>query len=156
MAKEVLVTQEELDELNRRLEELINVKRPEAAERIKQAREYGDLSENAEYDAAKNEQGMVELEIRELQEKVENAKIIEQSVRSNKVALGSHVILLDIDMNETLDYRIVGSTGANIDEGKISNECPLALAIMGRKKGETVTVVTPSCSYDVKIVDILK
>ncbi len=155
MAKEFYVTAEGLAELQEKLDYLINVRRPEASERIKQAREYGDLSENAEYDAAKEEQGIIEAEIRVLQAQIDNAVVIEENSKSSKVIIGSTVTLHDIDMNEDLVYRIVGSTEANISEGLISNESPLAVAILGRKKGETVSVKdNEGDSYEVKIVNV--
>ena len=155
MAKEFYVTAEGLAELQEKLDYLINVRRPEASERIKQAREYGDLSENAEYDAAKEEQGIIEAEIRVLQAQIDNAVVIEEHSRSSKGIIGSTVTLHDIDMNEDLVYRIVGSTEANISEGLISNESPLAVAILGRKKGETVSVKdNEGDSYEVKIVNV--
>lgn len=156
MAKEFYVTAEGLAELQKKLDYLKNVRRPEASERIKQAREYGDLSENAEYDAAKEDQGIIEAEIRTLEAQIENAVVIDDAkAKGNKIIIGSTVTIHDIDMNEDLVYRIVGSTEANISEGLISNESPLAVAILGRKKGEIVSVKDNAGeSYDVKIVDV--
>lgn len=156
MAKEFYVTAEGLAELQEKLDYLKNVRRPEASERIKQAREYGDLSENAEYDAAKEDQGIIEAEIRTLEAQIENAVIIDDAkAKGNRIIIGSTVTLHDIDMNEDLVYRIVGSTEANISEGLISNESPLAVAILGRKKGETVSVKdNEGDSYEVKIIDV--
>ena len=156
MAKEFYVTAEGLAELQEKLDYLKNVRRPEASERIKQAPEYGDLSENAEYDAAKEDQGIIEAEIRTLEAQIENAVVIDDAkAKGNKIIIGSTVTIHDIDMNEDLVYRIVGSTEANISEGLISNESPLAVAILGRKKGEIVSVKDNAGeSYDVKIVDV--
>ena len=156
MAKEFYVTAEGLAELQEKLDYLKIVRRPEASERIKQAREYGDLSENAEYDAAKEDQGIIEAEIRTLEAQIENAVVIDDAkAKGNKIIIGSTVTIHDIDMNEDLVYRIVGSTEANISEGLISNESPLAVAILGRKKGEIVSVKDNAGeSYDVKIVDV--
>ena len=156
MAKEFYVTAEGLAELQEKLDYLKNVRSPEASERIKQAREYGDLSENAEYDAAKEDQGIIEAEIRTLEAQIENAVIIDDAkAKGNRIIIGSTVTLHDIDMNEDLVYRIVGSTEANISEGLISNESPLAVAILGRKKGETVSVKdNEGESYEVKIIDV--
>ena len=156
MAKEFYVTAEGLAERQEKLDYLKNVRRPEASERIKQAREYGDLSENAEYDAAKEDQGIIEAEIRTLEAQIENAVVIEDAkAKGNKIIIGSTVTLHDIDMNEDLVYRIVGSTEADISEGLISNESPLAVAILGRKKGETVSVKdNEGESYDIKIIDV--
>lgn len=156
MAKEFYVTAEGLAELQEKLDYLKNVRRPEASERIKQAREYGDLSENAEYDAAKEDQGIIEAEIRTLEAQIENAVVIDDAKsKGNKIIIGSTVTLHDIDMNEDLVYRIVGSTEADISEGLISNESPLAMAVLGRKKGETVSVKdNEGESYEVKIIDV--
>ena len=156
MAKEFYVTAEGLAELQEKLDYLKNVRRPEASERIKQAREYGDLSENAEYDAAKEDQGIIEAEIRTLEAQIENAVVIEDSkAKGSRIMIGSTVTLHDIDMDEDLVYRIVGSTEANISEGLISNESPLAVAILGRKKGETATVKdNAGDSYEVRIIDV--
>lgn len=156
MAKEFYVTAEGLAELQEKLDYLKTVRRPEASERIKQAREYGDLSENAEYDAAKEDQGIIEAEIRNLEEQIENAVVIEDTKsKGSKVIIGSTVTIHDIDMDENLVYRIVGSTEADISEGLISNESPLAQAVLGRKKGETVSVKdNAGDSYEVKIIDV--
>ncbi len=156
MAKEFYVTAEGLAELQEKLDYLKTVRRPEASERIKQAREYGDLSENAEYDAAKEDQGIIEAEIRNLEEQIENAVVIEDNkAKGSKIIIGSTVTIHDIDMDENLVYRIVGSTEANISEGLISNESPLAVALLGRKKGETVSVKdNAGDSYEVKIIDV--
>ncbi len=154
--KEVYLTQDGLQELKEKLDYLLTVKRREVAEKIKIAREFGDLSENAEYDAAKEEQSFVESEIKELEEKIMHAVIIDSSeLGSHEVFLGSTVNLLDEKYNEELCYRIVGTTEANAAENRISNESPLGAALIGRKKGERVEVSTPNGGVIVyKIIDI--
>ena len=155
MAKDFILTKEGYDNLVQQLEFYKTVKRKEASERIKVAREYGDLSENAEYDSAKEEQAMIEADIRKMEQQLENAVIIED-VKSKgkvqKVMLGTTVKLLDISENEELEYVIVGVTEANIREGKISNESPLAEAILGKSVGDICTVQLKDDSYDVKIL----
>ncbi len=142
--KEVYLTKEGLEELKQKHEYLMVVKRKEVSEKIKIAREFGDLSENAEYDAAKEEQSFVESEIKELEEKIQHAVIIEEEGNRNRVSIGSVVELLDIEFNEKLEYRIVGTTEANAAEMKISNESPLGAALIGKKKNEKVDVPTPN------------
>ena len=157
MAKEYVMTQEGYDNLKNKLDHLINVERIEASERIKKAREYGDLSENSEYDAAKDHQAKVESEIIIIQDQIDHAKIIEEtSGKPSTVMLGCTVKIKDLDENEELEYTIVGTTEASILEGKISNEAPLAKAILGKKIGAVVTVNTGDYSYDVKVIDISK
>ena len=154
--KEVYLTQDGLQELKEKLDYLLTDKRREVAEKIKIAREFGDHSENAEYDAAKEEQSFVESEIKELEEKIMHAVIIDSSeLGPHEVFLGSTVNLLDEKYNEELCYRIVGTTEANAAENRISNESPLGAALIGRKKGERVEVPTPNGGVIVyKIIDI--
>lgn len=156
MAKDFILTKEGYDNLVQKLDYFKNVKRKEATERIKQAREYGDLSENAEYDAAKEEQAMVESDIMRMQQQLEGAVIIEETAKKKaKVALGSHVVILDISEKEELEYHIVGMTEANIREGKISNDSPLAQAILGKNVGDVCKVVVDAdTSFEVKILSI--
>ncbi|MGN0796157.1 MAG: transcription elongation factor GreA [Christensenellales bacterium] len=151
--KEVYVTKSGLEELKTRLEDLKSNKRLEVAAKIKFARELGDLSENAEYAAAKEEQGFLEQEIRELEEKVLHAVIIEESKDKNAVAIGSTVKVLDVEFGDEEEYTIVGTTEADIASGKISNESPLAVALLGKKKGDKAEVTTPNGSvveYEIK------
>ncbi len=156
MAEKVILTEEGLKELQKRLDELKFVKRPEITERIKIARDFGDLSENAEYDAAKNEQARIEGEIVEIEAKLKVAEIIKSTGAKDVVSVGMKVTILDLDMDEEATYEIVGTTEANLNEGRISNECPLGKALLGAKAGETVTVVTPEKAdeYQVKILSI--
>lgn len=142
--KEVYLTKEGLQELKEEHDYLVSVKRMECAEAIKKAREFGDLSENAEYDAAKQEQGFVEAKIKELEDKLLHAVVIDEVATTNKVSLGKTVVIKDVEFGDEEEYRVVGTTEADITAGKISNESPLGKAIMGQKKGATVSVVTPS------------
>ena len=145
MAEEVMLTKEGKEELEKRLEFLKLVKRPEITERIKTAREFGDLSENAEYDAAKNEQAMIEGEIIEIEHKLKYAVIIKDSAtKKGTVSLGSKVDFIDEDLGEVFTYEIVGTTEADVELGRISNESPIGNALLGRKAGETVRVVVPA------------
>ncbi len=142
MAEEVMLTKEGKEELEKRLEYLKLVKRAEITERIKTAREFGDLSENAEYDAAKNEQAMIEGEILEIETKLKYAVIIKES-KKGIVSLGSKVDFIDDDLGELLTYEIVGTTEADVEQGRISNESPIGNALLGRKAGDNVKVQVP-------------
>ncbi len=145
MAEEVILTKEGKEELEKRLEYLKVEKRAEITERIKTAREFGDLSENAEYDAAKNEQAMIEGEILEIETKLKYAVIIKDSaVKKGMVSLGSKVDFIDEEIGEVMTYEIVGTTEADVEQGRISNESPIGNALLGRKAGDTVRVVVPS------------
>ena len=143
MAEEVILTKEGKEELEKRLEYLKVTKRAEITERIKTAREFGDLSENAEYDAAKNEQAMIEGEILEIENKLKFAVIIKDSAKKGTVSLGSKVDFVDAD-GETYSYEIVGTTEADVELGRISNESPVGNALLGRKAGDIVNVAAPS------------
>ena len=143
MAEEVMLTKEGKEELEKRLEFLKVVKRAEITERIKTAREFGDLSENAEYDAAKNEQAMIEGEILEIENKLKYAVIIKEA-KKGTVSLGSKVTFVDDDLNEEFTYEIVGTTEADVELGRISNESPIGNALLGRKAGEQICVNVPA------------
>ena len=151
MAEEVILTKEGKEELEKRLEYLKLTKRAEITERIKTAREFGDLSENAEYDAAKNEQAMVEGEILEIEEKLKYAVIIKDAAKKGTVSLGSKVDFLDVDLNEELTYEIVGTTEADVELGKISNESPIGNALLGHKVNDEVKVAVPTGIATLKI-----
>lgn len=151
--KEVFVTEAGLNDMKKELEELKLVKRPEVIAALKDARALGDLSENAEYDAARNEQALVESKIKELEMLIENAKVI-SDIKTDKVGVGNKVTIEYIDDNEQEEYMIVGSKEADPFENRISNESPIAKAIMGAKKGSIVTVDSPNGKYDVKIINI--
>lgn len=144
MAEEVILTKEGKEELEKRLEYLKVTKRAEITERIKTAREFGDLSENAEYDAAKNEQAMIEGEILEIEEKLKHAVIIKDAAKKGTVSLGSKVDFTDDETGEAYSYEIVGTTEADVEQGRISNESPIGNALLGKKVNEKVNVVTPS------------
>ena len=153
--KEVILTPEGLDKLKDEIEYLSTVKRREVAERIKTAREFGDINENSEYDDAKNEQAMLEHRIATLEERLRNARLAEiQDVPKGVVGIGTKVRLRDVDARETIEYTIVGSAEANPAEYKLSNESPVGKAILGRKKGEVVQVEAPRGSLKFKILDI--
>lgn len=156
MANEIFLTKEGKAELEERLDYLIKVKRAEMAERVKLAREYGDISENAEYDAAKDEQGMVEDEIKKIEYMLSNAEIIEDTKKNKKVNMGSFVVVEDLAAKEKLEYQVVGSAEANLAKMRISNESPLGAALLGKKKGETVTIKAPAGELQYKIVEIGK
>ena len=153
--KEVILTAEGHDKLKEEIEHLSTVKRREVAERIKQAREFGDITENSEYDDAKNEQAMLEHRIATLEERLASARIVnKKEIPTGVVAVGTKVRLRDVDARETVEYHIVGSAEANPAEHKLSNESPVGKAIMGHKKGETVEVAAPRGSLKFKIMDI--
>ncbi len=144
MAEEVMLTKEGKEELEKRLEYLKVTKRAEITERIKTAREFGDLSENAEYDAAKNEQAMIEGEILEIEDKLKRAVVIKDNVRKDIVSLTSKVDFIDDETGEEFTYEIVGTTEANVEAGRISNESPIGNALLGRKAGDRIKVTVPA------------
>ncbi|MDE5910983.1 MAG: transcription elongation factor GreA [Clostridia bacterium] len=155
MEKKYFVTQEGYDNLKKKLEHLINVDRQDASERIRIARGFGDLSENAEYDAAKDYQAQVEAEILTIQAQLDNAEIIENTEgKQDTVIAGCKVKIYDYSEDEESEYTIVGTTEASILEGKISNESPLAVAIMGKKVGAEAIVELGDNSYKVKVLKI--
>ena len=156
MQRDVLLTPEGLDKLKDEIEHLSTVKRREVAERIKEAREFGDISENSEYDDAKNEQAMLEARIASLEEKLRSASVIDASeLDSNVVRVGSLVSVKDEGSGKSLKYTIVGSTEANPSENRLSNESPVGKALLGRKKGDTVKVQLPNGkSRELKITKI--
>jgi len=153
--KEIILTKEGYNALKKEIEDLSTTRRREVAERIKIAREFGDIAENAEYDAAKNEQAMLEARIAKLEERLAAARVIEKrDILKDVVSVGSTVRLRDVDAKQTVEYRIVGSAEANPAQLKLSNESPVGKAIMGHKKGETVEVTTPRGSMKYKILEI--
>ncbi len=155
--KIIYLTYEGLKERERELEYLKTEKRKEISEKIKVALGFGDLSENAEYDEAKNEQAEVELKIVKLEKMLKNAKIIdEDDISTDVVSMGIKVKVLDIDMEEEEVYSIVGSEEADIMANKISDESPMGKALIGAKVGDTVTVEAPNGSYELKILEISK
>lgn len=152
---EIYITKEGKKEKEERLEYLKNVRRPEVLEKLKVAREYGDLSENSEYDAARNEQGRVESEIQMIEETLRQAIIVDsKKINKDVIHVGSTVKVLDLEFNEEMVYKIVGTIESDPDRGYISNESPIGKALMGKKKGETVEVKTPGGSFKVKITSV--
>jgi transcription elongation factor GreA len=153
--KEVILTPEGFEKLKHEIEELSTVKRREVAERIRIAREFGDIAENAEYDDAKNEQMLLEHRIATLEERLRDARVIsKKDIAKDVVSIGSKVKLRDVSAKETVEYHIVGSAEANPAEHKLSNESPVGKAIIGHKKGETVEVSTPRGALKFKILEI--
>ena len=153
--KDVILTPEGYEKLKQEIDYLSNEKRREVADRIRVAREFGDINENAEYDDAKNEQALLEHRIATLEERLRSARVIEKKdVSKDVVSVGSRVKLRDVDAKQTVEYRIVGSAEANPAENKLSNESPVGKAIMGHKKGETVEVTAPRGSLKFKILEI--
>lgn len=152
--KSVYLTEEGLQELKSELDHLINVKRPENIQAIKEARSLGDLSENSEYDAARNEQAQIESRIKDLEKMLENVTII-KDIGTDVVSIGNTVTVKYVDDEDEEDeYKIVGSQEADPFEGKISNESPIATALLDHKVGDVVTVESPNGSYDIEITDI--
>ena len=155
MDKKNLLTYEGLQKLESELHNLKVVKRKEVAQKIKEAREQGDLSENAEYDAAKDEQRDIEVRIDEIEKILKNAEVVvEEEVDLDKISVGCRVKILDMEYDEELDYKIVGSTEANSLKGKISNESPVGKALLGAKVGEVVTVETQAGDLNYKVLEI--
>ncbi len=154
MSKEIYLTSEGLEELKKELEYLKLEKRPEVISALKDARALGDLSENAEYDAARQEQAIVEGRIAELEVMIENAVIIEKA-NTDCVGIGTKVKIEYVDDNDTEEYSIVGSKEADPFANKISNESPIAQAIIGLKVGDIAHVSSPNGQYDVKILEIV-
>ena len=157
--KPYYLTQEGLNEIKTELDDLINVKRPANIQAIKEARSLGDLSENADYDAARNEQAQLEARIKKLEQMLENYEIIEESSK-DVVGLGSTVVIKYVDEDDDDDdddedeYKIVGSQEADPFASKISNESPIAQALMDKKVGDIVTVESPNGSYQIQITEI--
>lgn len=157
MSEIIYLTKQGYEEKEQELDYLIKVRRPQTVEAVKVAREFGDLSENAEYDAAKDEQGRVEDRIRELEDLLSNVKIIEDdNISSDKIAVGTKVIVFDEDMEEEAEFSIVSTVEADYFAGKISNESLLGAALLGHKVGDTVEVKAPMGVSRYRIVKIGK
>ncbi len=152
--KEIYLTKAGLEEMQKELEYLKLEKRPEVINALKDARALGDLSENAEYDAARTEQAIVEGKIQELEAMIENAIVISE-VKTDQVAIGNKVKIEYVEDKDTEEYTIVGSKEADPFQNKISNESPIAQAILGLRVGEVVSVESPNGTYDVKVVEIM-
>ena len=154
-AKKRLLTYAGLKALEDELENLKVVKRKEVAGKIKEAREQGDLSENAEYDAAKDEQRDIEARIEDIEKILKNAEVVvEEEVDLDKISIGCNVKILDIEFDEELEYKIVGSTEANSLKGKISNESPVGKALIGARVGDTIKVETQAGEIEYKVLEI--
>ncbi len=155
--KEILLTQEGYEKLEKELEYLKTEARAEISERIKVALGFGDLSENSEYDEAKNAQAANEIKIADLENKLRYAKIIDESeINTKTVQVGNTVKILDIEYNEEMEYTIVGSTEVDIKHNKISNESPIGAALIGAKKGQIIEAHTPGGVAKYKILTIAK
>lgn len=155
MAKEVVLTVAGLKKLEEELAYLRGEKRQEVAERIKVALGFGDISENSEYDEAKNEQGLLEMKIAELEEKLRNAKVIDDDdITTDVVGIGTKVKVLDIEEDEKIEYSIVGVTEVDVSKNMISNESPIAQGLIGKKKGQVVDVEVPAGTIKFKILSI--
>jgi transcription elongation factor GreA len=155
--KEVILTAEGLIKLEDELEQLKSVKRREIAERIKVAIGYGDISENSEYEDAKNEQAFIEGRVITLEKMLRNARIInDDEIETDVVSIGSKVNVKDMEFGDTVQYTIVGTAESNPSENKISNESPVGKAILGKKKGSVVDVTVPAGVIQYKIIDIKK
>lgn len=153
--KKNILTYEGLKKYEDELHDLKVVKRKEVAQKIKEAREQGDLSENAEYDAAKDEQRDIEARIEELEKILKNAEVVdEEEVDLDKINIGCKVRILDVEFNEELEYKIVGSTEANSLKGKISNESPVGKALIGRREGDEVVVETQAGAFTYRVLEI--
>ena len=153
--KKVVLTNEGLKKREEELEELKTVRRKEVAEKIKEARGQGDLSENAEYDSAKEEQAEIEARIVMLEKMLRNAEVIDDDeVSKDVISVGCTVKLFDIEFDEEVEYTIVGSAEADPMEGKISNESPVGLGLLGHKIGETVVIAAPEGDVEFKVLEI--
>lgn len=155
--KKVVLTYEGLKNMEAELENLKTVRRKEVAEKIKEARGQGDLSENAEYDAAKEEQAEIEARIVQLEKMLRNAEVIdEEGGAKDTISLGTTVTLLDVEFDEEMEYTIVGSAEADPMNGRISNESPVGMALLGHKKGEKITIETPDGEVVFKVLQFKK
>lgn len=154
-AKEILMTKEGLEKLENELEELKVVRRKEIAEKIKQALAFGDLSENSEYDEAKNEQAQVEARIAQIEGMLKVARVVDDAnISTDAVSVGTKVKLLDVEFEEEEEYAIVGSSEADPSQNRLSYESPVGKALLGRKVGEVVEVEVPAGKIQFKILDI--
>ena len=152
--KKIMLTQDGYNKLIEKLDYMKSVKRIEISERLKAAIALGDLSENSEYDDAKNEQGRLESEISELEAKLRNSEIIAAQTSTGKIVIGSTVTVRDVELDEVATYMIVGSTEADPDDNKISDESPLGTALLGKAAGVTVQVHAPACVIEFEILDV--
>ena len=152
---ELFITEEGKAEIEERLRFLKNEKRPEVLDKLKVARDFGDLSENSEYDAAKKEQSIVETEIANIEETLRKARIIsDKDVQKDVVGVGNSVTVYDMDFDEEVVYKIVGVIESDPDKNLVSNESPIGKGLMGKKKGDIVTIATPGGEIQMKILKI--
>lgn len=157
MNEQKTLTTEGYKKMEERLKYLKTIKRKEIAENIRTARSFGDLSENSEYDEAKNEQGMIEQEILELEETLKRTVVVDESELSlDTVSVGLKVKILDVEYDEELEYRIVGSSESDPEKGMISDESPVGRELIGKKVGETVSISTPGATMQFKILSITR
>ena len=157
MAKQVVLTDQGLKKLEEELEYLKTEKRKEISEKIKVALSFGDLSENSEYDEAKNEQAMVESRIATIEAMLKNVKLIDdEEVSTETVSIGAKVQVLDQEFNEKIEYQIVGSTEADPDQQLISDESPVGRALLGHRAGDDVEVETPGGTFQLRILEITR
>ena len=155
MTKVSYVTEEGLAKMKRELEQLINVERPAISRQIAEARDKGDLSENAEYDAAKDAQGMLEARIHKLEETIRNSRVLDESrVTTSSVQILNKVKLKNLKTNATVEYTLVSESEANLKEGKIAITTPIGKGLVGRKKGETVEIQVPAGKLQFEVLDI--
>lgn len=153
--KKNVITYEGVQELERELEELKVVRRKEVAGKIKEAREQGDLSENAEYDAAKEEQAAIEARIDEIEKILKNVEVVtDEDIDLSKINVGSVVTIRDVEFGDELEYKLVGSTEADSLKGKISNESPVGIALVGKGIGDIIEVEAPAGAIKYEIIDI--
>ncbi len=152
--KKTLLTQDGYNKLVEKLNHLKSVRRMEVSERLKAAIALGDLSENSEYDDAKNEQGRLESEISDLEAKLRNSEIIQSALSTDKITIGSTVTVKDLELDEEVTYMIVGSTEADPDANKISDESPLGLALLNQTKGVTIQIHAPAGLLSFEILDV--
>ena len=148
------MSRERYEEIQKELDYLQTVREKEVSELIKEARSYGDLSENSEYDEAKTEQGKLYSKIAELKNLLENAEIVEHTHRAGVVGIGSRVTVMDLEMNEQVEYQIVGSQEANPMTGRISDDSPFGKGLIGHRIGETVTVEAPAGELRFEILNV--
>lgn len=153
--KSTTMSREGFNRLQEELENLVTIRRKEVAEKLKEARSYGDLSENAEYDEAKNEQGLLEAQIADLEMIIANAVIVDDdSINLDEVGIGSLVKLKDFDLEEIIEYQIVGSTESDPDAGKISDESPIGKAALKKRVGDVFEVEAPMGTLKFEVIDI--
>ena len=148
------MSRERYEEIVKELEYLQTVREKEVAEQIKEARSYGDLSENSEYDEAKTEQGKLYSKIAELTNLRDNAEIVEKTARSGAIGIGSKVTVVDVEFDEEVEYQIVGSQEANPSIGRISDESPVGHGLMGHRAGETITIEAPAGELQFRILKV--